>query len=145
MGRKDDIFHFQQLRRGIIAELEYIQTGAMNRPVFQCLHQSLFIDQRTAAGVDQDGRRFHLFQFGFTDDMVGFRCIRGIQRDKIGLGEELLLGNVCHVQLCLFFDIQLPTVMIEDFHSTGIRTFGKGLSDTSHTDNPQCLPSHVDT
>ena len=145
MGRKDDIFHFQQLRRGIIAELEYIQTGTMNRPVFQRLHQSLFIDQRTTASVDQDGRRFHLLQLGFTDDMVGFRCIRGIQGDEIGLGEELLLGNVCHVQLCLFFDIQLATVMIEDFHATGIRTFGKGFPDTSHTDNTQRLPSHVDT
>ena len=87
MGREHDIIHFQQLRKGIIAKLKDIQSCPMNRSCLQRLHQGMFIDQRPAGGIDQDGRGFHLLQLRFADDVIGLRCVGCVERDEIRFGQ----------------------------------------------------------
>ncbi len=115
----------------------------MNRSVLQGLYQRMFVHQRATGGINQDSRRFHLLQFRFADDMVGIGSIRSIQGDKIGLRQQLFLRDVHHIQFRLFLHVKWATVMVNHFHTAGIRTFGQRFSDTSHADDTECLSGNI--
>ncbi|OAV68250.1 hypothetical protein Barb6_02158 [Bacteroidales bacterium Barb6] len=105
MRGEDDIIHFQQFGRRIIAMLEYIETGSLDNSRLQGFYQRRFINQCTARGIDENGGRLHLTQLVFTNQMAGVRGKGSIEGNKVGLGKESFLGGVENVETGLFLNV----------------------------------------
>lgn len=67
---------------------KHIQSGGKDGSVVQCIGKVLFVDQRTASGVDEDGVGLHLFQAGGIDQFTGGVGEGAVQADDVAVGKS---------------------------------------------------------
>mmetsp|Transcript_20959 Transcript_20959/g.37859 ORF Transcript_20959/g.37859 Transcript_20959/m.37859 type:complete len:267 (+) Transcript_20959:353-1153(+) len=72
---------------------EYVQGGAGNGLVLECLDQCRLVNDGTTCGIDQKGCWFHFGNGRGIDQMFGRLIERTMDRDKIGTCHEIVHGD----------------------------------------------------
>src|SRR5262249_9448449 len=81
--------------------LEYVEAGAGDLALLERARQRRLVDDRSARGIDQESCRLHQGELARADLVAGLGSERGMQRDEIGLLEQLPGRQVGPRQLVL--------------------------------------------
>ena len=131
----------QQLLAHPRLELEDVQPGAGDPAGGQRPGQRRLVHQWAAAGVDQDRGGLHQSQRTFVDQVMGLRGQRGVQRDEIGSGQQLVQLHPArpHARHRTFL-----AGGVEDRHVEAVLCPpGDGRADPSHADDAERLAGHI--
>ena len=102
------------------------------------LIQRLFIDEPSSSRVDNEGSRLHLGKGRTIDDMLGFFSERGVKRDEMGAGKELLQSHPFYAQNRCCFRGDLG-IMGKNLHAHSDSPVGHNGTDLAQTDDAQGL------
>ena len=98
-----------------------------------------FSSENTAPGaVDQSDTLFQLAGVGFGDQSAGFIGQRGVHRNEIAGGEQLLNVNQPHAHFLGFF-MGGEGVIGDDVHAEGIHPFRNTRADFTQANDAQYL------
>src|SRR6516165_7700901 len=90
MGGRNDVAHGEQCRRHLRLMLENVETGAGDLTPGKCTRKRRLVDNGAARRVDEKSCSFHLRELSGTNLMPCFRPERRMDRDKIGLRQQLV-------------------------------------------------------
>src|ERR1700730_5243267 len=103
MGNQDNLFHVEKCLCYERLMLEDIQSCTRNLPCKKRLYQRLFINNRATCSIYQNRSWFHLGQSLCINQMMGLRCVRDMQADKIRALEQFRKIGVCEIVGTLIF------------------------------------------
>ncbi len=108
----------------------------------QRLDQGLFIDDRAAGRVDQDGVRLHPGQLGRPDQVPCLLRQGHVKRQHVRCGQQ---GRQIHrLHLVGRFVFWLAgSAVVGNRHAEGLCPGGDGSADPAHADDPQLLAGQV--
>lgn len=114
-----------------------VQASAGKFSAAERFNEGLFINDTSTSGVDEDGAILHLVELGFAERLFGLLVERKVERDYVGLSEQLLLRfNICVRGVGVWVWV---SVVVDDLHVKGGRSLGEGGANTSHTNDTQRL------
>lgn len=104
----------------------------------QSLDQSVFVDDTTTGGVDEDRVVLHPTKLLLAKLALGVLVQGQVKRDDVGLLEELLEGrDVLAREVGLGGDG--TAVVVDNVHAESVETAGHDATDTTHTDDTEGL------
>ena len=69
---------------------KHVQSGSRYHTLVQCVGQVFLVHQGTAAGIYQNGRRFHKGQAVGIDQLFGIGCKGAVQAHHVTFAEQLI-------------------------------------------------------
>src|SRR5271170_3289905 len=101
MRREDDVFHFAQGLVDLRLALEHVKPGAGNLPARQGAKERRLVNDGATRGVDEERGVFHQAKLAGGDLMPRFAIERRMDRDEVGLAQQLIERRISKAGLAL--------------------------------------------
>lgn len=139
--QEDAVVHLDQTFVDLGLGRVDVETGTGEFAGVESVDESFLVDDTTTSGVDEDGAVLHLLELGLAERLFGLLVEGKVERDDVGLGEQLLLRlDVSPRGVCVGVGV---TVVVDDLHVEGSGTLGKCGTDTAHADDAESLSFRV--
>mgnify|MGYP007106008817 FL=1 len=115
---------------------EHVESGGVDAARVKGFGKSVFVDERSAAGVDEYGRGFHAGEAPGVDHVACAVGQRAVERDDVGGCEEFVkagFADSCGEAVGAFRCVGL------DLHSECEGYAADGLADVAQPDYAECL------
>ena len=119
--------HVVELAEGMIGRQrldgEHVDAGAGDLLLLQSLQQRRLVDDRSARGVDDIGRRLHAGEVGGPNQAAGARAQHDMDGDDVGGGQQLFLAGVADAGFLAFLRRQVRAPG-DHVHAKGLPELG---------------------
>ena len=140
MGGEEDALGVLRLQIGVVQGdgllLIHVDTDASDLPFVDCADKVGFHGDAAAAGVDEEGCRFHLAKPFIVDEPCRPFVVGRMDADDVGLFQEFLQGNAGKV-------LAVPGAgggVVDDLHPESRADGGDLLSDGAHAHDSEGFP-----
>src|SRR5262245_14939868 len=137
MRREDDVVHLAQwMIGGQRLDVEHVEPGAGDLVLPQRRQQRRLLDDGTARGVDDVGRRLHQAELLCADEAA--RALRQdhVDGDEVRLAEQLLLAHVTDTGLLALLRRQVLAPG-DDPHAERLRDLGRAGAELAEAENAE--------
>ena len=142
MRRQHHVLHREQRRRHLRLVLVDVEPHARDALLQQCLGKRRLVDHRTARGVDDEGGLLHQPQFALAQQVPRVGNELRMQRDEIGLAQQVVVGRVDHTVFGFVGFRQPARVAVEDAHAEAVGAPRHRLADAAGADQTDRLAAH---
>ena len=143
MGRQDHAVELAERRiRGERLDREHVDRGPGDPPLLDRGRERCLVHQVAARRVDEHGRRLHQLEPLGVDQTVGLIGVRHVQRDDVGVAQQLVQPHELHLELQGALAGEIGIVS-QHVHPEGAGELGDVPADAPQTHDPQRLGAEL--